>query len=252
MSESSQEVAIFQPAYLRHTVEDMRNLMLTNLGSNFKGSINDLPKIKVPSGGGTQWKFDTAMGTKYAESIEGIIVKFTETRDYWETEEQERPTCASDDALTGVGDPGGDCLVCPLAQFEPVPKCSEKRQLFVVGQKSFIPSIITVPPASLTNFRKLQTLAFAEGISFDNAVIKFSLMEVKGKGKQAYSQIVFEVVQVLDPDSDQALQAQSYKKMINDTFGTPERREIPATEVKDMDEIITEVENDSSNEDIEW
>ena len=63
----------------------------------------------MPPGGGTTCTIPTLTGEESRESLDGIIVAWTPSRAYWEGDfaGSEPPQCASRDAITGEGDPGG-------------------------------------------------------------------------------------------------------------------------------------------------
>jgi len=65
------------------------------------------------------------------------------------------PDCASFDLVTGIGDPGGDCGVCPFSQFGSDSKggrgqaCNEIRFVFMLRPDSYIPAVVQIPPSSV-------------------------------------------------------------------------------------------------------
>jgi hypothetical protein len=60
--------------------------------------------------------FNTVTKEVYGESITVIPIHFYKTRVRWNKKEMGSGVrCSSKNALVGIGDPGGDCLVCPCA-----------------------------------------------------------------------------------------------------------------------------------------
>lgn len=127
-------------------------------------TAGQLDRIKVPSGGATNWNIMGLDGEESMKELQGIIMHWTEPRAFWlkqfgTGEAGARPDCASDDSTFGVGDPGGLCSKCPNAQYGtkrgPDGKlgkgqaCKQIRQLFLIQRDELLPMIVNVPPASL-------------------------------------------------------------------------------------------------------
>lgn len=73
------------------------------------------------------------------------------------------PECFSTDALTGHGNPGGDCETCPMNQWDTKVRddgttgkgkaCSERRLLVLFTPDCALPRTLSAPPGSLKHLR---------------------------------------------------------------------------------------------------
>ena len=145
--------------------EEMREILRENLGDGQSISAADLRRIKVPTGGATTWLVPPISGDEAQPVLRGIIMHRGYRRAYWEKGMDEgggkaRPQCSSDDGITGVGNPGGSCEQCPLAQFgshkrkPDAQACKHMMMLFMLPENSILADIIVVPPSSLGMMRK--------------------------------------------------------------------------------------------------
>ncbi len=121
----------------------------------------DLERIRIPAGGATTWEVDDLdQGTIAIKQLKGIVIHNAPARSYWkmgldEGGASQPPDCASFDLVTGIGDPGGDCGVCPFNEFGSDTKggrgkaCNEIRFVFMLRPDSYIPAVVQIPPSSL-------------------------------------------------------------------------------------------------------
>ena len=175
--------------------------------------FSDLERIKVPTGGAQTWEtIDTRTGESVpAKSIEGIILAWQPQRAYWPTRYSggsEPPACSSNDAITGVGIPGGDCLKCPLAKYGTAvddkgqpgagQACTETRSVLIARPGNLLPTALAIPPTSLANFRKYLVALSDRGISYRQAVTSFSLKAEENSTGIKVSTIVPRFVSLLN------------------------------------------------------
>ena len=152
--------------------------------------FSDLERIKAPTGGGQTWEtIDTLTGEVVpSKTIEGIILAWQPQRAYWPTKYSgvsEPPACASSDAITGTGVPGGDCLKCPFAKYgtavdekgKPAAgqACTETRSVLIARPGNLMPTALAIPPTSLSNFRKYLVALSDRGYSYRQVVTAFGL-----------------------------------------------------------------------------
>ena len=142
-----------------------------------------LPRVKIPAGGGVTWEVPTLSGIEPMKALEGIVVQFKLTRAYWPDKDTtgSPPACKSNDARVGVGSPGGQCKVCPLAQFGSADKgdgqaCSQKEIWFILREGSFLPTVLALPATSLRGAKdyRFGQLGSA-GVRLSSVVTKISL-----------------------------------------------------------------------------
>src|SRR4051794_22747688 len=115
------ELARIEPGGYVALAEDpgeIQAIIQENLGGQEIGEF-DLPRVKVPAGGGRTWEIPSLGGFDSEPILSGIVVHFKLTRAYGPTRDTSNspPACRSENGIVGIGDPGGHCKTCPLAQF---------------------------------------------------------------------------------------------------------------------------------------
>jgi len=164
MTKDTKDVAVKENfAIMEGNITDITDMIAENIGDDTI-TMGDLTKIVFPSGKSTTWTIpdiESESGEIETKKILGVIVKTQHTRQYWETEYDggnNPPDCASEDGITGIGTPGGNCMECPFSEFGSDAKergkaCHEKRLIFIVLKDDILPTIISAPASSLKNVR---------------------------------------------------------------------------------------------------
>ena len=153
-----------QYAIMKGDPNAVGEIIRENLGDGEQLSVMDFTRVSVPAGGSTTWvvpDIDQPSGEIEAKEIVGIIIATKTTRQYWPDEFDgggTPPQCSSEDGTSGIGDPGGLCVDCPLNEFDSHPDgrkkaCQEKRLIFLVRENDFLPTVIVGPAGSLKNIR---------------------------------------------------------------------------------------------------
>jgi hypothetical protein len=189
-----------------------------------------LPRVKIPSGGGTTWEIPTLQGIEPARDLTGIVVHFKLTRAYWPDRNVSGtpPQCRSNDARIGVGNPGGQCKLCPLSQFgsavgedgQPTDgqACSQKEIWFLLREGSFLPLVLALPATSL---RSAKDYRFGQlgsaGVRLSSVVTTLTLQggQTDSRGNK-YSVAVPKLGAMLDPA--EATSALEYADAMRGTF----------------------------------
>lgn len=200
-----------QFAIMKTNVDELKMTLQETLGGE-KLSVNDLPRVTVPGSGGTQWTVPSPMGDKVTSEIVGIIPFTSLVRAYWVDSFEETgggvpPQCVSYDGLEGHGDPGGDCLVCPKAQFGSAKggdgrgkACQESRLIFLVQQEEMLPIIIKAPATSLKAVKQYMTGMISRRKMLHSVYTKLTLERDKNQDGISFSKIKCEMVgEVEDP-----------------------------------------------------
>ena len=170
-------------------------------------SMRSFPKIKVPSGGGNAWDIDG----EPLKSFDGIILYHRPVKAFYRKTFGEDgitnapPDCTSIDMATGVGDPGGECRLCPYNRY---PKngskkaCSDRTFMFILRPDSLLPYFLNVPPGSFGNRKDYTNTALAgRGVWPWHVVTRFGLVQDKSKaGNITYSRITFESLGLLSAE----------------------------------------------------
>ena len=190
------------------------SMLRDNVGAE-KLTANDLSRVTVPSQGVTTWTIPTVEGEKQQKHIEGIIVLTQSVRAYWKESFDDSgggspPDCVARDGLTGVGDPGGDCLKCELSQWQSDKKkrgkaCSEARLIYLLTQDQILPMVIKVPATSLANARKYLFGLTSVRKAVHSVYTRLSLEADKNVDGIKFSKITFEMAgEVENPEVTKA------------------------------------------------
>lgn len=181
----------------------MAEVMKENVGD---GGITrfDLDKISVPAGGGQVWTVPTLDGPQPLKELTGVIVYFADQRAYWDRPfgdgAVEPPKCTSVDAVTGQGDPGGDCASCPLAQFGTAIKqggaagrgqaCRLVRVMFMLLPNQVLPYVVPVPPGSYKEVKRYFLRLASQGVVYHSVLTRLKLQKAQSQDGIAYAQIL--------------------------------------------------------------
>lgn len=209
-------------------------LLRENLGGRGL-SANDLPRIKVPTGGSTTWEVPLLTGPTAMRTLDCVIVYWNTARAYWQNRDSNGtpPDCSSADGDAGFGwngvaptadvlgisyDADGrpsfkhDCSTCPLggdnawgtatdAKGNPTrgKACKEMRQLFILLGPENLPYRLSLPPTSIGEAHKFFMRMASAGVAYYGAAVSIALKAV-GSGQTAYAVIDPKVLRTFEPD----------------------------------------------------
>jgi len=191
------------------------NALKANLGS---GGIEpgSLDKIKIPGSGGKAFEIPDVSGEKSEKSFKGIIVKWADIRAYWKGEfgGEQAPDCNSFDSTTGVGDPGGDCLTCPLAQWGSADKgngqaCKSKRKMLILMEGNAFPVIMDAPTMSIAPIKKYFQQLASKNVPYFTVVTVFGLEQSENASKIKFSKLSMALDRHLTADEKDGLASYS-------------------------------------------
>ena len=201
----------------------------------------DLPRVKVPAGGGKAWVIPTFEGEDITETLTGVIVDWGVRRQYWESSTSDGeggpPDCSSVDGEVGIGNTGGissvinsydvdgkpaayeyDCEACPLNQFgtavgdDGQPRegkaCKEQRMLFLLPEGELLPWAVPMPPTSIGPVRRYFQRMSSRAIPFYGVVTTIRLEQLRN-GPNLYSVAAPSADRRLD--SDELARVKSYR-----------------------------------------
>lgn len=194
-------------------VNQLPELMKENAGAEGITPF-DLDRIAIPAGGGKAWEVPTLEGTEAVGVVQGVVIAWNNARAYFDQPFEETgggvpPACSSNDGITGVGNPGGQCEKCPMAQFGTArggkgkgQACRAIRRLFIIRPGDRLPMVIALPPTSLKAAKKYFLRLASQGIPFYGVVTKFGLEQKNDPVK--HSVALFAVASRLDPQQVEA------------------------------------------------
>lgn len=190
--------------------------MASLIKENCAGGVDrfDMDKVTMPTGGGLQFAVPNLEGSEdMVDSIEGVCILFKDGRSMWHESFDEGggggpPDCSSSDMTTGIGDPGGSCLACPLSRFGSgkgnSQKCKQTRLLFVLRPDTLLPLIVALPPTSLKAAKKYFLRLTTHGVAYHQVVTRLSLERDKNDDGVKYSKIVLGMVnKIKDPEASE-------------------------------------------------
>lgn len=200
-------------AITTYSEEQLREVVSVNLGGNPEEKIRefDLTRVKVPSGGGTNFTVLQGDQDSAAKEIVGVVVAMQARRMYWtkgigEGGGNTPPDCWSPDAINGIGvgaslaGVNGKCANCPYSKFGSGMKdgrptkgqaCSEKRALFILEKDSILPTFLLLPPTSLAGWKKYLIGLIGKRVPVTGVVTKITLAEKKNAGGTKYAECRF-------------------------------------------------------------
>jgi hypothetical protein len=199
----------------------IRDLLSTNIG---RGGLNvfDLDQIHVPTAGTTQWQLEDLHGIQNVPSFEAIIIDYVDPRNYWKDNYGDNggnkpPDCTSPDGQIGHGHPGGQCALCPMAEFGSATDgsgkqrrgqaCKQTRNLFCILPAQIIPVAVVLPPTSLKASRKFFLRLASMQITFSSIVTAFELERDRNADGIAYSRAVLKIARPLSPEESRRIEA---------------------------------------------
>jgi hypothetical protein len=200
------------PLLERENVENMVKVLRQNVGRSGASTL-DLPRIKVTAGDTLLFKLTSPDGDETAKELEGIIVAWRLRRLYWKqaqaSGQKKPPDCVSQDSLTGVGDPGGECNRCPYAEFGSAAvgrgqACKQIRQLLLMCPGNNPPYLVTVPPTSLKSCNGYFMKLGWRRLMHWGVVTQIKLEKAENEAGIAYGRMLFSLKHQLTPAQQQA------------------------------------------------
>jgi hypothetical protein len=186
---------------------DLLEIFRDNLGDAGLSSL-DLPRIKVPSGGSLSWNVRNAEGEEESvKELEGLVLAWRPGRLRWkkamgEGGGRKPPDCTSTNGFIGIGDPGGECSLCPYAKFGSSAKghgqaCKQIRQLLIVRPGEVLPHMISIPPTSLKPCAEYFLMLFGRSTPFWAVTTKLRLEKSVNEDGIEYAKVRFAQGRVL-------------------------------------------------------
>jgi len=152
---------------------------LTLADTDFGGLLADeldgldvsFERIKIPSAGSTVFEMPGEDGEPDAiKEFSAVILFHHPLFCYYKTKYtggNNPPDCGSFDGICGVGDPGGNCKICPLNKFDTGENgskaCKNRRRIYVLREGEVFPLLLSLPTGSLKEFTKYLKRLLAKG-----------------------------------------------------------------------------------------
>ncbi len=166
-------------------------------------------QVRIPSGGSLAFELpgEDDDEPEVVREITGVIVFHHPVNVYWSEGydgQHTPPDCYSPDGKRGIGEPGGDCLLCPFNQWGSSEggsgkACQNRRRIYLyrdTGEE--IPLLFSLPPTSLSNFGDfVSRRVLQKGLRTYQVVATAKLKQATSKTGIKYSQVTWRVNGVL-------------------------------------------------------
>ncbi len=201
-------------------LEEIKKIFdLTALNAGFSDALLEemdglettFDRVKIPAGGGLTFEVpgEDPEEPEMSKEIIGIIVDKHPVNAYWEEEysgANTPPTCVAIDGKFGVGHPGGQCSSCPLNEWgsdegQKGKACKNLHRVYILRSGESFPILLTLPPTSIKNFSGyIAKRVLSKGLRTSDVVTSVTLKKTANAKGIPYSQAVFKVAGVLNPE----------------------------------------------------
>ena len=189
------------------------NLSNFNINGEFleelSGLDNEFERIKIPAGGSTIFELPSGNPDEpdTVKEFSAVILYHHPMYIFYSSKysgSSNPPDCLSVDGITGIGNPGGNCINCPKNKFgsgeNGSKACKNKHQIYLLRENEMFPLILSLPTSSNKEFSKYIKRLLSKGKKSDKVVTKFSLKKAVNKTGISYSQVQFSVARELTND----------------------------------------------------
>jgi len=175
------------------------------LAEELDGLTPTFERIKIPAGGGLAFEVpsDDPDSPDSVKEFKAVILYHHPINCYYEEEYtggNNPPDCGSMDGHVGVVAETGEvkqCADCEYSKFgtgkNGAKACKQKRRIYLLREGEALPTIISLPTGSLSEFSKYVMRLLSKGKKTNGVVTKFTLKKAQNSGGINYSQAVFAV-----------------------------------------------------------
>lgn len=220
----SNALAVIDPtqyAIMESDPEEMIEVMRANLGDGNLSKFQ-LSRIRIPGAGGLQWELPSLDAQpEFTATFSAIIVNHRISRSYWERafgdgDSKSPPDCSSPDGIQGYGRPGIKCAECALGRFDDrgnAPRCKKTHSLFLMLPDDLLPTMLQVPPTSLSVVQQYLLGMTQKGVPYYGVVTNFSLERAESRGGgQKFAKLKLSVGERLN--ATQRAKAREYSRAV--------------------------------------
>lgn len=245
---SKNEIVATDSGYL-----SLQDFNLTDILSQELDGLQDgFERIKIPSAGSTVFEVpgDNPSEPDTFKEFSAVILLHHPLYAFYKskyTGGNQPPECGSLDGVTGVGDPGGNCMNCPYNQFgtgeNGSKACKNRRRIYVLREGEIFPMILSLPTGSLKEFSRYIKRLLSKGRKSNSVVTRFSLKKTTNSGGITFSQAQFAIDRVLSPQEHALIETLSEQvKAYSQDFGyESEGNDAPAVDME-TGEVIQPLE----------
>ncbi len=176
------------------------------LSEELSGLSGSFERIKIPAAGTTVFEIpgENPDEPEAVKEFSAVILHHHPLYAYYTdkyTGGSNPPDCGSFDGVTGEGNPGGNCAVCPYNQFgsgeNGSKACKNRRRIYLLREGEIFPMILSLPTGSLKDFTRYIMRLLSKGKKSNAVVTRFALKKAVNNSGIAYSQAQFAVDRIL-------------------------------------------------------
>ncbi|GHU82200.1 hypothetical protein FACS1894196_0130 [Clostridia bacterium] len=175
--------------------------MAAMMAEELDGLDAGFERIRIPSGGGLLFEVPGEDGEpEPVREFSAVILYHHPIFAYYAskyTGANNPPDCGSLDGVTGEGNPGGSCKLCPHNRFgtgeNGSKACKNRRRIYVLREGEIFPLLLSLPTGSLKEFTRYLKRLLSKGNKSNSVVTRFTLKKATNSGGIAYSQAQFAV-----------------------------------------------------------
>lgn len=190
------------------------------LAEEMDGLTPSFERIKIPAGGGVAFEVpgDDPESPDLVKELKAVILYHHPINCYYKEEYtggNNPPDCGSMDGHVGIDVETGEIKQCAECEFNKfgtgkngAKACKQKRRIYIMKQGEALPTILSLPTGSLSEFSKYVMRLLSKGKKTNSVVTKFTLKKAQNAGGINYSQAMFAVDRELN-----AVELENIKKM---------------------------------------
>ncbi len=175
------------------------------LAEEMDGLTPSFERIKIPAGGGVAFEVpgDDPESPDLVKELKAVILYHHPINCYYKEEYtggNNPPDCGSMDGHVGIDVETGEIKQCAECEFNKfgtgkngAKACKQKRRIYIMKQGEALPTILSLPTGSLSEFSKYVMRLLSKGKKTNSVVTKFTLKKAQNAGGINYSQAMFAV-----------------------------------------------------------
>ncbi|MEG1520364.1 MAG: hypothetical protein RR458_05185 [Clostridia bacterium] len=191
------------------TYDNAKTNLSALISEEMEGLNIAFERIKIPGAGGLAYEMpsDIADSPDLEKEFKAVILYHHPIHSYYREKYaggNNPPDCGSMDGRKGLVVESGevkDCNECPFGKFgsgeNGAKACKQKRRIYLLRENEALPTLLSLPTGSLTEFSKYVMRLLSKGKKTNGVVTKFSLKKAQNAGGISYSQAVFAVDRTL-------------------------------------------------------
>ena len=179
------------------------------IAEEMEGLSTFFERVKMPSGDTTLYQLpsENPEEPEFVKDFSAVILYHHPVRAYFKnkfTGVANPPDCGSLDAVTGFGEPGGDCKSCPFNVYDSGENgskaCKERHRLYLLREGELFPVMLSLPTGSLKELSRYLMRLLTKGIKSNEVVTKFTLVKATNKSGIVYAKACFQMERKLNAE----------------------------------------------------